>query len=120
MLRLSVSNQELRRESMDQSGILIPSCEYILRHILPLKEEHANREWNFEAYKAASQSFSSRKLIKTSIDNCWGKLDDYYKILDTLPAYIAAPVLHAGTRNRLHRTTFGLERGLGSIMLRRT
>jgi hypothetical protein len=55
-------------------------------------------EPNFEDNEVSSESFSSRKHIRTSIDNCWGKLDDYYKILDTLPAYMAALVLHPGQK----------------------
>jgi len=41
---------------------------------------------------------ASRKHIKTSIKNCWGKLDEYYKILDTLPIYGAALALNSAQK----------------------
>jgi len=36
----------------------------------------------------------TRELIKISLDNCWSKLDKYYKILDLSFTYIAAIILH--------------------------
>ena len=42
----------------------------------------------------------SRRHIKTSIDNCWGKLDEYYRLMDLTPVYAAAVVLHPGRRWR--------------------
>jgi hypothetical protein len=40
----------------------------------------------------------SRRHIRTSIENCWPKLDDYYKMLDSLPLYMAALVLNPGQK----------------------
>jgi hypothetical protein len=75
-----------------------PSCEYLLRHILSLRDEYQDVEPYLEAADRQSEVFSSRKHIKTSIENCWGKLDDYYKLLDTLPVYMAALVLNPGQK----------------------
>jgi hypothetical protein len=36
------------------------------------------------------------KYITISLDNCWGKLNKYYKILDETPVYAAAIILHFG------------------------
>jgi hypothetical protein len=60
----------------------------------------------------------SRKHMKTCIENCWGKLDDYYKILDTLPAYMAAIVLHPGHKLAYIEAKW-LERHCGSVRRRK-
>ena len=36
----------------------------------------------------------ARELIKVSLDNCWGKFDEYYKILDLSLAYAAVVILY--------------------------
>jgi hypothetical protein len=38
----------------------------------------------------------TNKHIATSLDNCWSKLDEYYKMLDDTPIYAAAIILHPG------------------------
>lgn len=42
----------------------------------------------------------SRKYIKIFINNCWGKLDEYYKLIDLTPVYTAAVILHLEKRWR--------------------
>ena len=79
------------------------SCDYLLRHILAERERYSQIETSAEFAgldEEASQftADESRKHIKTCIESCWGKLDDYYKILDTLPAYMTAIVLHPGQK----------------------
>ena len=38
----------------------------------------------------------ARKATKISLDNCWDKLDEYYRKYDETPAYIIAGILHSG------------------------
>jgi hypothetical protein len=55
-----------------------PSCEYFLRHILDKRQQYADAE---EVPETAVDDFyisESRKYIRTSIENCWAKLDEYY------------------------------------------
>jgi hypothetical protein len=70
------------------------SLLFLLRHILEKREEYADAG----APEGADDDdiAKSRRHIKTSIENCWGKLDDYYQILNSLPVYMAALVMHPG------------------------
>ena len=75
-----------------------PSCDFLLRHILAEREKY-RVEFAEVPLDTAGHRFSaesSYKHMRTCIENCWAKLDDYYKLLDTLPAYTAAVVLHPG------------------------
>jgi hypothetical protein len=54
----------------------------------------------------------SRKHIVTALNNCWAKLDKYYKLMDDSPAYGAALVLHPG-----HKWKFLSDNGLLVISL---
>jgi hypothetical protein len=70
-----------------------PSCEYLLRHIIGKRQDYAPHEG-----VATKSEPESRRHIRTSIENCWTKLDDYYKMLDSLPVYMAALVLNPGQK----------------------
>jgi hypothetical protein len=39
---------------------------------------------------------NSRKYIRTAINNAWEKLNEYYRLLDLSPVYVAAMVLNPG------------------------
>ncbi len=73
-----------------------PSYEYLLRHILTKKLEYVQDYESLQFVSSHTAASKSRKHFKTSIENCWGKLNEYYKKLDTLPIYIAALVLNLG------------------------
>ncbi len=49
---------------------------------------------------------TTRELIKVSLDNCWGKLDEYYKTLDLSPTYAAAIILHPTYKWRYFEKTW--------------
>jgi hypothetical protein len=75
-----------------------PSCEFLLQHILAKKREYEYDHAPLEPAASDQVVTESRKHLKTSIDNCWGKLDEYYKKLDALPIYVAALVLNPGQK----------------------
>lgn len=71
-----------------------PSCEYLLRHILDKKRQYEHDYEPSEPGPDDKATRESRRHLKTSIDNCWGKLDEYYQLLDDLPVYGAALALN--------------------------
>lgn len=77
-----------------------PSMEYLLSHIICTKEavevDYAVPEKGPDDKSTAR----SRQHIKTSLDNCHGKLDCYYQLLDMTPVYSASVVLHPGLKWR--------------------
>jgi hypothetical protein len=75
-----------------------PSIEYLLRHILTKKREYAEEYETSDSIEDDAAVSESRRYIKTLIDNCRGKFDQYYKILDTLSAYMASLVLYPGQK----------------------
>jgi hypothetical protein len=81
------------------------SIEYFFNHIKLTKEEYAS-DFTFDLnanpdnLKLDDKIEKNRKYIKTLIDNCWGKFDEYYKFMDKTPVYAAALVLHLGKRWR--------------------
>jgi hypothetical protein len=86
-----------------------PPLKYLLTHIKRILEEYEIEPTPLnppELNPAANlpelddEIDESRKHIKTSIDNCWVKLDEYYKLMDLTPVYAAAVVLHPGRRWR--------------------
>jgi hypothetical protein len=88
--------QTLRLQSKREDGIhgsaweAYLSCEFLLKHILEKRHQYAIAPGVPES--------ENRRYIRTSIENCWGKLDDYYKLLDDLPIYIGALILHPGCK----------------------
>jgi hAT family C-terminal dimerisation region len=73
----------------------LPAMEYLLDKVITAKKDHARRTeddlpWNDDP------TAQTNKHIAASLDNCWGKLDEYYKMLDDTPVYAAAIVLHPG------------------------
>ena len=70
------------------------SREYLLQHILTKKTEYAHDYDVFKPGLNNKATAESRKYIKISIENCWGKLDEYYQLLDILSAYIVALALN--------------------------
>ena len=70
------------------------SIEFLFKHILNKKSEY---EHNYEPVESGPDDeviAASSRYIKTSIENCWGKLDEYYKQLDELSVYMAVLVLN--------------------------
>ncbi len=43
---------------------------------------------------------TARKVSKISLDNCWDKLDEYYRKYDETPVYVVAVVLYPGLKLR--------------------
>ena len=70
--------------------------ELLLAHIIESKERYniLNNAIKPDPDSDDHAVDIGRELIKVSLDNCWGKLDEYYKILDLLSAYVAVIVLH--------------------------
>ena len=73
-----------------------PSMEYLLRHILTAKEDYEHDDPVTPNGEDDDNTARARLHIKTSLDNCHGKLDRYYQLMDLSPAYAAAVVLHPG------------------------
>jgi hypothetical protein len=73
----------------------LPAMEFLLDKVISAKADHTTR---MEAEKLDEDDpvNKTNKHIATSLDNCWGKLDEYYKMLDETPVYAAAVVLHPG------------------------
>ena len=43
-----------------------------------------------------NENAQTNKYIAISLDNCWSKLDKYYRILNDTPVYAAAIILYSG------------------------
>ena len=73
----------------------LPAMEFLLDKVISAKANHATR---IEAKTLDEDDpvAKTNKHIATSLDNCWGKLDQYYTMLDETPVYAAAIVLHPG------------------------
>ena len=75
-----------------------PSCEFLLQHILAKKQEYEHDYEPDDDPENAEEVTWHRKHIRTCINNCWGKLDEYYQLLDDLPVYSAALALNPGQK----------------------
>jgi hypothetical protein len=69
--------------------------EYFFDKVITAKNDHAKRmeddlPWDDDF------TVQTNKHIAISLDNCWAKLNEYYKILNNTPVYAAAIVLHPG------------------------
>src|SRR6266498_5055051 len=53
-----------------------------------------------EPTSADEATTAARKHIKTSLDNCHGKLDQYYQLINETPVYAAATVLNPAQKWR--------------------
>ena len=71
-----------------------PSIEYLLSHILHAMEAYKYNIKPSEPASADEATAAARKHMKTSLDNCHGKLDQYYQLMDETPVYAAATVLN--------------------------
>ncbi len=70
------------------------SIEYLLSHILHAIEIY---KYDIEPSEPASvdeATAAARKYIKISLDNCHGKLDQYYQLIDETSVYAAATILN--------------------------
>ena len=94
-------NQTIRYQSRAKNGDhgalweLYLAIELLLNHIIHSKLQYTD----FEITKPGpddDEISTTRKHIRTSLDNCWGKLDEYYSKLDFSPVYAASVVLHPG------------------------
>jgi hypothetical protein len=75
------------------------SMELILNEVITSKERYVDI-FNTDPHSDDDDIMKARKHIRTSLDNCLGKLDDYYKKFDLTPVYAAALVLHPGYKWR--------------------
>lgn len=75
------------------------SMELILNEIITSKERYIDVSGTYP-HPDDDDIMKARKHTRTSLDNCWGKLDDYYKKFDLAPVYAAALVLHPGYKWR--------------------
>ena len=73
----------------------LPAMEFLLDRVISAKEDHKAR-MEAEGLDEDDPVAKTNKHIATSLDNCWGKLDEYYTMLDETPVYTAAIVLHPG------------------------
>jgi uncharacterized protein YyaL (SSP411 family) len=73
----------------------LPAIEFLSEKMISAKKDHTTR---MEAEDPGEDNVftQTNKYITTSFDNCWGKLNEYYKMLDETPVYVAAIVLHSG------------------------
>lgn len=68
----------------------LPAIELLLKHVIAAQEDYrCGRE---------IEPDETTKHIITSLDNCWGKLDEYYRAMDETPVYTAVIALHPGYR----------------------
>lgn len=77
-----------------------PSMEFLLSHIIQAKETF---EYDYSALEIGlddDATIRNHTHIKTSLDNCHGKLDHYYQLMDLTPVYAASVVLHPGYKWR--------------------
>ena len=70
--------------------------ELMLAHIIKSKKRYniSNNTVKSDFGPDDDAVATARELMKISFDNCWDKLDKYYKIFNLSPAYAAAVVLH--------------------------
>ncbi len=71
----------------------------ILNEIITSKKRYVDVS-NTNPYPDNDDIIKARKYIRTSLDNCWGKLDNYYKKFDLTSIYTAALMLHPGYKWR--------------------
>jgi len=75
----------------------LPCMEFLLDKIISAKQDHAARmAVEIAAFDENDEGARTNKHIATSLDYCWAKLDEYYRMLDDTPVYVAAIVLHPG------------------------
>jgi hypothetical protein len=75
----------------------LPYIKFLLNKVISAKQDYAARmAIKIAAFNENDESAQTNKYIATSLDNCWSKLDEYYKILNDTPVYVAAIVLHPG------------------------
>jgi hypothetical protein len=73
--------------------------KFLLNNVISAKQDYAARmAVKITAFNENDEGARTNKHIATSLDNCWGKLDEYYRMLDDTPVYIAAIILHPGQR----------------------
>ena len=70
------------------------SIEYLLSHILHAIEIYKYDIEPSEPASADEATAAARKYMKISLDNCHGKLDQYYQLMDETPVYAAATILN--------------------------
>ncbi len=68
----------------------------MLAHIIKSKERYntPNNAVKSDSGLDDETIVTAREFIKVSLDNCWGKLDKYYKTLDLSSVYAAVVVLY--------------------------
>jgi len=81
------------------------SMELILNEIITSKERYIDVSSTYP-HPDDDDIMKARKYTRTSLDNYWGKLDDYYKKFDLAPVYTAALVLHPGYKWRYFEKTW--------------
>jgi hypothetical protein len=75
----------------------LPCIKFFLDKVISAKQDYAARmAVKIVTLNENDESAQTNKYIATSLDNCWSKLDEYYKMLDDTPVYAAAIVLHPG------------------------
>jgi hypothetical protein len=69
--------------------------EFLLDKIISAKQDYAARMVvEIAAFDKNDEDARTNKYIAISLDNCWVKLDEYYKILNDTPVYAAVIILH--------------------------
>ncbi len=71
-----------------------PSMEYILSSVLRAIEQY---EHDIDATEPTPEDHTvtaARKYMKISLNNCHGKLDQYYQLINKTPIYAAATILN--------------------------
>jgi hypothetical protein len=77
----------------------LPCMKFLLNKVISAKQDYAARmAVKITAFNENDEGARTNKHIATSLDNCWGKLDEYYRMLDDTPVYVAAIILHPGQR----------------------
>jgi len=79
---------------------IFPSMEYLLAHIIDEKKKVAVDPSVLEKGPDDEVIIRNRKYIRTCLNNCHGKLDTYYQLLDETPVYTASTVLNPAKRWR--------------------
>ena len=76
------------------------SIKLLINHIKQAKDRCGVAVDAAVAAQEDEATVAARKATKISLDNCWDKLDEYYRKYDDSPAYPAAVVLYPGLKWR--------------------
>ena len=72
--------------------------ELLINHIKQAKEDYNSTVTPSDPAFDDHIIAAARKNIRTSLENCWGKLDEYYRKYDQSPAYATTIIFYPGLK----------------------